>query len=61
MVIEAKFTGGNSLGYETGKVYTLKVDDYRSMTISRMDNTGKCPYQSLSSFLKNWTNIKVIS
>jgi hypothetical protein len=60
MIIKAKFIGGNSLGYETGKEYELKIEDQRSMTISRQDGTGKCPYQSLSAFLRNWTDIKLV-
>lgn len=61
MIIEATFTGKNSLGYETGKEYKLKVADFGGMTIRRIDDTGKCPYQSISAFLRNWSNIKVIS
>jgi len=60
MIIKAKFTGTNSLGYETGKEYELKVADLQGISVVRLDGTGKCPYMSLSSFLKNWTNIVVV-
>lgn len=61
MIIEATFTGKNSLGYEAGKEYKLKVADFGGITIRRIDDTGKCPYQSISAFLRNWSNIKVVS
>ena len=61
MIIEAKFTGKNSLDYETGKEYKLKVADFGGMTIRRFDNTGKCPYLSVSAFLRNWTDIRIVS
>ncbi|TDD77165.1 hypothetical protein [Flavobacterium caseinilyticum] len=57
MEIKAKFTGTNSLGYENGKEYELKLSDIKSLSINRLDGTGKCPYESLSSFLKNWNII----
>lgn len=59
MKIQATFTGKDSLGYENGKEYQLKIAEAKGMTIERIDGTGKCPYQSLSSFLKNWNNITV--
>lgn len=60
MIIEATFIGTPSLGYKTGSKYKLIIPDFRGMTIKRLDGTGTCPYQSLSVFLKNWTNIKLI-
>lgn len=59
MTIKAVFTGKDSMGYENGYPYVLKVSNNRGMDISRVDGTGKCSYQSLSSFLKNWSSIKV--
>lgn len=59
MVINAKFTGKNSLGYENGKSYDLLVSDVKGISIKRLDGTGKCPYQSLSAFLNNWDIINV--
>lgn len=59
MTITATFTGTNSLGYEIGKEYKLKISDLQGVSIKRLDNSGKCVYQSLSSFLKNWNNIAV--
>ena len=61
MIITATFTGTNSLGYENGKEYQLKVANMQGMSVRRLDGTGKCPYQSLSAFLKNWNNIRVHS
>ena len=60
MTITATFTGTNSLGYETGKNYTLKIEDTRGVSIQRLDGNGKCPYHSLSAFFKNWNNIHVV-
>jgi hypothetical protein len=60
MIIKALFKGKDSLGYEKGKTYELKVEDFGGMTIRRIDNTGKCLYESLSAFLRNWTNIEVL-
>jgi hypothetical protein len=56
MNITATFIGANSLGYEKGKKYDLKLD---GSTICRLDGTGKCPYQSIRAFLSNWYNIEV--
>lgn len=61
MIITATFTGSNSLGYEPRKEYKLKVADFSDISIRRIDNTGKCEYESLSSFLRNWSNISVVS
>jgi hypothetical protein len=61
MIITATFTGTNSLGYENGKEYHLKIAELQGISVTRIDGTGKCPYQSLSSFLKNWNNIRVVS
>jgi hypothetical protein len=60
MIIKAKFTGTNSLGYETGKEYELKIYDVKGISVRRNDGSGKCVYESLSSFFKNWTNIVVV-
>jgi hypothetical protein len=60
MIIEAKFIGKNSLGYETNEKYKLKVSDFGGMSIKRLDDSGKCPYESLSAFLRNWTDIRII-
>lgn len=56
MIINATFIGTNSLGYEKGKKYDLKLD---GSTICRLDGTGKCTYQSIRAFLSNWYNIEV--
>lgn len=59
MIIIATYTGTNSLGYENGKEYHLKLAETRGMSIKRLDGTGTCPYESISAFLKNWNNIRV--
>ena len=61
MIITAIYTGTNSLGYEKGKEYQLKVSELQGVSVTRLDGTGKCPYQSLSAFLKNWNNVRVHS
>lgn len=61
MIIEAKFIGNDSLGYENGKEYKLKIDNFGGMTIRRIDNKEKCKYESISAFLRNWTNIKQVN
>jgi hypothetical protein len=61
MIIEAKFIGNDSLGYENGKEYKLKIDDFGGMSIRRIDDTGKCKYESISAFLRNWTDIKTFN
>lgn len=61
MIITATFTGTDSLGYENGKEYQLKVENFQGISVRRLEGTGKCPYQSLSAFLKNWNNIQVVS
>jgi hypothetical protein len=57
--IRAKFTGSESdiLGYVPGKEYDLMLAEYSAMAISRLDGEGMCVYQSLSAFLRNWTDI----
>lgn len=60
MIITARFTGvNNSLGYKNGEEYKLKVANKKGMSIQAITGTGKCVYESLSAFLKNWNNIKV--
>lgn len=61
MIIKAKFTGTNSLGYEKNKEYNLKISKSKQITIKRMDDTGFCFYESLHSFLVNWTNIIAVT
>lgn len=59
MRIEATFKGiDGSFGYETGKTYELILLNKGAMAVSRGDGSGFCEYQSISAFLKNWTDIK---
>ena len=60
IIIKATFTGTNSLSYENGKEYELLISR-QDISIKRINGTGKCPYTSLSSFLKNWNNIQIVS
>jgi hypothetical protein len=60
MRIKATFKGKDSLGYVNGKEYELKIANFGGMTIRRVNGTGQCPYQSISAFLRNWTNIELI-
>ena len=60
-IIEAKFTGTNkSLGYIKGRKYQLRV--YENSNMIRVHETGNgiCAYTSISVFLDNWDNIKII-
>lgn len=50
--------GQDSLGYQNSQEYLLTLRDKGGSSISRIDGTGVCPYDSLSSFLRNWTNIR---
>jgi hypothetical protein len=60
MRIKATFKGKDSLGYVNGKEYELKIANFGGMIIRRANGTGQCPYQSISAFLRNWTNIESI-
>jgi hypothetical protein len=60
MRIKATFKGKDSLGYVKGKEYELKIANFGRMIIRRVNGTGQCPYQSISAFLRNWTNIESI-
>lgn len=61
MIITATFIGKNSLGYENGKTYKLKTLPMTAITISRIDGTGECVYESINAFFKNWKDIKQIN
>lgn len=62
MTIQATFTGTDgSMGYRTGQQYTLKLATTHGVAVTRVDGSGKCPYASLSAFLANWDQVKVIS
>jgi hypothetical protein len=60
MIIKATFTGTNSLGFEKGKKYHLEIANIKGVSIHTLDGKVKCPYESLSAFLKNWNNITVL-
>lgn len=50
MKVRAKFKGGNSDGYVTGRTYDLTIE---SLSIERHDGTGRVTYQSIQGFLNN--------
>ena len=60
MKISAKFIGENSLGYEHGKEYVLSITIISKVQIVRLKGSGLCLYDSINSFLANWTNIRTI-
>lgn len=52
MKVLAKFKGSNgSLGYKTGQLYDLILSQN---TIILHNGEGKCIYESLEAFFKNW-------
>ena len=59
--IKATFKGQNgSLGYITGKVYTLTLKEFvrGGLWICNQENGhGACEYSNTMNFLDNWTNI----
>ena len=60
MEIKATYTGKNlSLGFETGKEYTLKVynNHFSKVTTIKTKEGLKCLYSSALAFLFNWDNI----
>jgi hypothetical protein len=68
--IKAVFRGQDgSLGYRTNKEYSLNLEHKRGDNIS-IDTikkeemnvlAGGCEYESMTSFLQNWDNIRVIN
>jgi hypothetical protein len=57
LAIEATFIGEDgSMGYRTGRIYSLIVQGCR---VDRLENPGTdpCPYASVESFLRNWSEI----
>jgi hypothetical protein len=67
-IIQATFTGEDkSLGYRKYCRYTLEIDapamiaaDIIIRPITNDLVCYPCPYSTIGSFLKNWTDIKVI-
>jgi hypothetical protein len=59
MKIQATFVGENSLGYEKGVTYRLKLISFDR--IRREDGSGICAYDTIIAFLNNWDNIKVLN
>jgi uncharacterized protein YaiE (UPF0345 family) len=68
--IKAIFRGQDgSLGYRTNKEYSLNLEHKRGDNISintaKIEEmnvlAGDCEYESMTSFLQNWDNIRVIN
>ena len=60
MEIRATYTGKNlSLGFETGKEYTLKVynNPFSKITTIKTKEGLRCLYSSALAFLFNWDKI----
>jgi len=60
--ISAVFQGENdSLGYKTGKRYTLTVRQKltNKFIVINEEKDNRCDYESIISFLNNWTDIQV--
>jgi hypothetical protein len=68
--VRAIFKGQNgSLGYNTNEEYPLNlrhtkgnnisITTYEIMEMNAI--VGECEYESMSSFLKNWDNIRIVN
>lgn len=64
MIIQAKFKGSSSCGFQHGLTYNLiSRNETRSFLFCKpktyiwifdMNSNAKCPYSSLEAFLRNW-------
>jgi hypothetical protein len=67
MIITATFKGQDgSLKYKTHKEYKLKVVSYSNSATIEIEDlnprpAGNCQYESMFSFLENWTNVKDVT
>jgi hypothetical protein len=67
MIITATFKGQDgSLKYKTHKEYKLKVVSYSNSATIEIEDlnprpAGNCQYESIFSFLENWTNVKDVT
>lgn len=60
-IVRAKFIGKNkSLGYHKNQVYELRIYKNSNMLRREGDGGGLCVYSSISSFLENWSDVKII-
>lgn len=59
---EGKYIGADgSLGYKKDTVYIFRMwTDLETIIISRTDNTGMCPYNTIHTFFANWCNVKKV-
>lgn len=58
-----RFIGTDSLGYQHGKIYRLRIEKVEGfgaevkgyqIKITRQDGKGRCGYKNIETFLKNW-------
>lgn len=62
MTIEAEFSGKDkSCGFRNGHTYKLQMVNGHMIKRVGSSNDTAVPYESIRSFLKNWTNVKVLS
>ena len=60
--VKAVFKGADgSLGYETHHEYTLIIRHKggQNISIEKIEGGGKCEYESMLAFLRNWDTIRV--
>ena len=58
--IQMMFIGQNgSMGYINGKVYDISLSTSDGMIWLNCKGHLDCPYQSISSLLKNWKEVKM--
>lgn len=56
--VKATFKGKNgSMGFETGKQYTLTLTKYKDGGLLAEDDFNHCEYGSFIAFLNNWENV----
>ena len=71
MIIQAKFKGSSSCGFQHGLTYNLLTKNtYQKLSpcgkkkpyiwIFDWNSNAKCPYESLSAFLDNWEVIGLV-
>lgn len=60
--VTAKFTGRTSLGFVTGRYYTLEIRTFdKNNDILITDELRSCTYSNILTFLNNWNCIRVIN
>ena len=58
--VKAIFRGQDgSLGYSANKEYPLNLTTYEMFEMNTI--VGECEYESMTSFLKNWDNVRIVN